>query len=103
MTLGTYFVDRRSDAFDRIIDYMSSGKLVTIGLSAYELLVLEDNLAYFKLQPYDPPVPKLLTWSEVDLDPALTLSDDKFTVTSAFGTFGSYCTSTLNRLQVISR
>ena len=89
---GAYFVDRRSDAFDRIIEFMSSGVLVTVGLSAYELLVLEDNLAYFKLRPVETPAspPPLLTWSDIDLDPAFTLSNDKCTVESSFGTFGSY-------------
>jgi WD40 repeat protein len=44
---GEFFIDRNSHCFDRILEYMSTGKLSTEGLNSYDKDCLYDNLKYF--------------------------------------------------------
>ena len=46
-----YFIDRPSDGFERILEYLSSGRLSYAGLNAYEIDCVRDNLDYFILSP----------------------------------------------------
>jgi hypothetical protein len=43
---GTFFVERNSLVFDRILDYLRTGKLETLELSQYEMKMLIDDLDY---------------------------------------------------------
>jgi hypothetical protein len=56
---GEYFIDRGSEGFDRILDYLSSGEILYEGLNKYEEKVLKANLDYFQIAPALPP----LLWS----------------------------------------
>ena len=48
---GAYFIDRPSEGFERILEYLNTGKLSFAGLSAYEIDCIRDNLDYFILSP----------------------------------------------------
>ena len=47
--LGTYFIDRKNDGFDRVLEYMSSGELDVRGLNDYEIEAVKEHLDYFGL------------------------------------------------------
>ena len=44
---GTFFVERNPLVFDRILDYLRTGKLETLELSQYEMKMLMDDLDYY--------------------------------------------------------
>jgi WD40 repeat protein len=46
---GEFFIDRYSNGFDRILDYMSTGVLSTEGLNRYDEDCVYDNLKYFMI------------------------------------------------------
>jgi BTB/POZ domain len=50
---GEFFIDRSSNGFDRILQYMSTGVLSTDGLNRYDEDCMYDNLVYFRI-PYEP-------------------------------------------------
>lgn len=54
--VGSYFIDTRFDAFDRIIDYLATGKMSYECFNDYEIQVLKDNIDYFQLKAPAPPV-----------------------------------------------
>lgn len=46
---GSYFVDVRSEGFERILHYLSSGSLSMSGLTEYEMECVYQNLHYFQI------------------------------------------------------
>jgi WD40 repeat protein len=46
---GAYFFDRRSESFDRIIDYMHSGFFTCRGLNEYHEESVRQNLTFFRI------------------------------------------------------
>jgi BTB/POZ domain len=46
---GSYFFDQRSEAFDRIIDYLHTGFFSCKGLHGYDEECVHDNLEYFRI------------------------------------------------------
>lgn len=46
---GVYFADRPHEGFDRILSYLSTGKLSYEGLTGYEIECIESNFDYFQI------------------------------------------------------
>lgn len=46
---GVYVIDRYSDGFERILEFLSSGKLSFVGLSRESVVRLEENMDYFQI------------------------------------------------------
>jgi hypothetical protein len=74
-----YFIDRNPKYFDRILDYLRTGKLQINGLNAYGRDKIKQDLDYFQIPP---PVNFLLQWDKTFCSAKLRLSDDGLTVTS---------------------
>lgn len=53
---GAYFIDRPPEAFERILEFLSSGRMSYAGLNEYEVECLEANLDYFLLRQSVAPV-----------------------------------------------
>jgi hypothetical protein len=60
-----FFVYRPPEAFERILDYLSTGRLSFEGLSGHEQAALKANVDYF--QVLGRPGPQALRWSCADL------------------------------------
>jgi WD40 repeat protein len=50
---GEFFIDKNSHCFNRILEYMSTGELLTEGLNSYDKDCLYANLKYFMI-PHKP-------------------------------------------------
>jgi BTB/POZ domain len=46
---GEFFIDRDSNGFDKILEYMSTGELFTEGLNSYDEDCVYDNFKHFKI------------------------------------------------------
>jgi hypothetical protein len=97
---GGYFIDRGSEGFERILDYLSTGELFYKGLNQYERKVLRDNLDYFQIIPALPP----LLWSlesVINVPSGLRLSNDNKSVRVSGKTYGTIHTNiSADRFQV---
>ena len=74
---GTFFIERNPLVFDRILDYLRTGKLETLELSRYEMKMLMDDLDYYCIplpselqEPLDP-----LIWDVIKKPHSCTFAD----------------------------
>jgi hypothetical protein len=65
--LGVYFVDRNPNHFDRILDYLRTGRFTFEGLDSIEKTKLKSDLDYYQIDLPEEvkfvfPESKILTW-----------------------------------------
>lgn len=76
---GAYFIDRSPEHFDRILEYLITGKLSFNGLRRDQMRTLEKTLDYLQLNDaYQPPV----IWNPQTCGSGLQLSDENRVVKS---------------------
>lgn len=81
---GTFFVERNSLVFDRILDYLRTGKLETLELSQYEMKMLMDDLDYYCI-PLPIELQDPLVWDVIKKPDNCTFTSDRTAKKSANG------------------
>lgn len=84
---GTFFIERNSLVFDRILDYLRTGKLETLELSRYEMKMLMDDLDYYCIPlPIElQKLPDSLIWDVIKKSHNCTFSATDRTATKSGG------------------
>ena len=91
---GSYFIDRNPALFDRILDYLRSGKLDTEELTPRQLKLLKADFESYAInlpeELCDPPQPSLI-WDPTKKSDNATYSENGLKVTKTSGDFDWNC------------